>query len=52
MAVVLNFGCKIKNVESHTENRNTIIKKDDDAYLKRLDKRINEIKLGNIKGKE
>ena len=43
MAMFLNFGCKIKNVESHIENRNTIIKKDDDAYLKRLDKKINEI---------
>ncbi len=45
MAMVLNFGCKSKNVDSHIENRNTIINKDDDAYLKRLDKRINEINL-------
>ena len=43
LAVSLNFGCKIKNVESHFENKNAILKKDDDAYLKRLDKKINEI---------
>ncbi len=42
-AISLNFGCKIKNVESHIENRNVILKNDDDAYLKRLNKKINEI---------
>ncbi len=41
--IFLNFGCKIKNVESQIENRNIIIKNDDDVSLKRLDKKINEI---------
>lgn len=44
-AMVLNFGCKIKNIESHIENINDILKKNDHAYLKRLDNRINEINL-------
>lgn len=43
IAIFLNFGCDIKNVKSHIENRNAINSKDDDAYLKRLDKKINEI---------
>lgn len=50
--IFLNFGCKNKNVESHFENKNAILKNDDDAYLKRLDKKINEIKafIGKKKG--
>lgn len=41
--IFLNFGCKNKNVESHFENKNVILKNDDDTYLKRLDKKIIEI---------
>lgn len=41
--IFLIFGCKIKNAESHIENKNAILKNDDDDHLKRLDKKINEI---------
>jgi hypothetical protein len=43
MAMFLSFGCKEKNVESLIDKGNAINSKDDDAYLKRLDKKINEI---------
>jgi hypothetical protein len=43
IAFFLSFGCKETNVESLIVKGNAINSKDDDAYLKRLDKKINEI---------
>ena len=42
-ATFLSLSCKIKKVESHVENSNAFLTVNDDAYLKKLDKKINEI---------
>jgi hypothetical protein len=43
IAIFLSFGCKNKSEETKNEKQNINLIKDDDAYLKRLAKKINEI---------
>jgi hypothetical protein len=43
MAMFLSFGCMNKSEEAKNEKQNVNLIKNDDAYLKRIDKRINEI---------
>jgi len=52
LATFFSFGCKIKKNETCFDNRKAIIIVNDDAYLMRLDKKINEINtfIGNKNG--
>ena len=43
MAIFLSFGCMNKSEEAKIEKQKVNLIKDDDAYLERLDKKINEI---------